>query len=80
VALTALIVKTQEVSVEQKENGNIVFEYRDNGAGLPENFNADKLDSLGVLLIKISAQQLKGLLKMQNDNGFHLKLTFKLPH
>ncbi len=69
-----------KVSIEQKENGNIVFEYRDNGAGLPENFNADKLDSLGVLLIKISAQQLKGLLKMQNDNGFHLKLTFKLPH
>ncbi len=69
-----------KVSVEQKENGIIVFEYRDNGAGLPENFNADKLDSLGMLLIKISAQQLKGLLKMQNDNGFHLKLTFKLQH
>ncbi len=78
-AFKEVILPEIKVSIEKKENGNIIFEYRDNGIGLPEDFNLDKLDSLGMLLIKISAKQLNGFLKMQNDNGFHLKITFKLP-
>jgi len=51
---------------------------KDNGPGLPENFDIKKSKSLGFKLIHIFVKQLKGELKYYNDNGLTFEIKFNL--
>jgi len=50
---------------------------RDNGIGLPENFNFNTVESLGLKLVKILANQIEGTLKVDCRFGteFHLRFS-----
>jgi c-di-GMP phosphodiesterase len=72
-------VETMEISVsiKQENEKHLTMIYRDNGIGLPENFDIDNGNSLGLLLIKQSVLQLEGTYEIKNDNGFVFRMEFK---
>ena len=51
---------------------------QDNGVGLPPDFDADQVNTLGVQLIKTLTRQLDGQLSMQRNSptGTHVSLSF----
>lgn len=49
----------------------------DNGIGLPENFNVDTAESLGLQLVTTLATQVGGILKVESSNGTRFTLDFK---
>jgi len=50
---------------------------RDNGIGMPDGFNIEKSQTLGLSLIRGLAKQLSATLAMKDDGGFYVTLTFK---
>jgi PAS domain S-box-containing protein len=62
-----------KISIKNIEN-RIVIHYRDNGKGLPDDFNIDELTSLGFTLITNLVKQLKGSVTVNAAKGFHLSL------
>jgi two-component sensor histidine kinase len=53
----------------------------DNGVGLPENFDLNKANTLGLQLIKILIRQLRGTVEFQRkDPGTELIIRFKEPY
>ncbi len=51
---------------------------KDNGKGLPENFNPNQTQSLGNKLVKGFAQQLKAKLEYYSEQGTKVSLIFKI--
>ncbi|MBL7858144.1 MAG: hypothetical protein JNM57_10695 [Cyclobacteriaceae bacterium] len=50
---------------------------RDDGIGMPEGFNLEASQTLGLNLIRGLAKQLSATLIMKDDSGFNVNLTFK---
>lgn len=65
------------INIEIKKIDSNTFEliYSDNGLGLPKDFNIEKIDSLGIKLIKILAKQLNGELHIYPKATF--RIVFK---
>ena len=63
----------------QQEQGVIRFRYRDDGVGLPEGFDPDAYDTLGVNLIRDIAGDLNAELSLQSTDGVSLSLVFPRP-
>jgi PAS domain S-box-containing protein len=67
------------ISFSRRENEN---KYRllvkDNGIGLPKNFDYRKADSLGMLLVYNLVRQLKGNLKVTAERGTQFEITFNI--
>ncbi|MFP4364881.1 MAG: PAS domain S-box protein [Spirochaetia bacterium] len=53
----------------QKEDEEIVLTVQDNGKGLPPDFDIDKNEGFGLLLVKMFTEQLAGTITMKNENG-----------
>jgi two-component sensor histidine kinase len=67
---------TIEISVLQ-ENDQIRITIRDNGVGLPDNFDISRTNSLGITLIRTIVQhQLKGSLMFKSQNGTKISMEF----
>jgi two-component sensor histidine kinase len=49
----------------------------DSGHGFPADFNEDKLNSLGLKLVRMLIEQLDGSLAITNDPGAHFYIRFK---
>ena len=49
----------------------------DNGIGLPEDININKIKTLGILLVKSLTEQIDGKISIQRKNGTQFKITFK---
>jgi two-component sensor histidine kinase len=60
------------------EDEMIAFAVKDNGAGLPPDFDIDTNGSLGFELIKVLSTQLDGTLKIENRNGVQIYLDFQI--
>lgn len=58
----------------QPDDQNILFTYRDNGIGT----TTPKENALGLHLIRLFSQQLKGTPEMSFERGYSLKLTFPI--
>jgi len=69
-------VNTLEISIS-KENDHYVLVYSDNGPGLPDNYNFEESESLGMQLILILAEQLHGEMNYSNDGLSTFKVHFK---
>jgi c-di-GMP phosphodiesterase len=57
--------------------GNMInIFYKDNGKGLPSQFNIDEVRTLGVTLVKHSVEQLDGTCEFTNRNGLNFTMKF----
>jgi len=65
-----------EVRFSQIENKEIQLVVRDNGKGLPENFNIEETESLGLRIVKLLVQQIKGIMNIQSKNGTEFTIRF----
>lgn len=50
---------------------------RDNGIGLPPEFEKGETESLGMDLVKMLTEQIDGELIIKNDNGAYFSITFR---
>ena len=69
---------TIEIMIKQVDK-HIKVSYKDNGIGLPEDFDIEKLESLGLNLVQILVLQIHGELVLTIDNGTHFSFDFQLP-
>lgn len=63
------------ISLNQN-NSRITLEVKDNGKGLPVDFEIDQSTSLGTTLIQTLVQQLNGKLKVSSENGARFGISF----
>lgn len=64
------------VSAKQDTAQNIMMTVQDNGIGLPETFNIQETDSLGLDLVCLLTEQLQGEIHHYQDNGTKFEITF----
>jgi PAS domain S-box-containing protein len=70
--------KLGKIDLSITKNGDFIeFYIRDNGIGLPENFEIMKSDSLGMTLVLSLTDQLNGDLSYGTEVGAFFKLVFK---
>ncbi|MBL4593508.1 MAG: sensor histidine kinase [Flavobacteriales bacterium] len=68
------------IEIEIKKVGDkIQVKYKDNGIGLPKDFDLDNLESLGLNLVQILVLQIHGELVVKIDNGTCFSFEFNLP-
>lgn len=70
--------KQGEIKVELSKlfKNTYMLKISDNGIGLPGNFDITNLDSLGLDIVSILADQISAELKIYNDNGAHFEIHF----
>lgn len=66
-----------KIRLYKKEN-TVTLTVHDNGAGLPEGFDPDQSGGLGLMLVKMLAQQLNGNFSMKTNNGTECRVEFTL--
>jgi two-component system, sensor histidine kinase PdtaS len=71
---------TVNIFLRYVDTENIVLQIKDNGQGLPANFNFSDNNSLGIQLMQLFAEQLEGKLKVKSADGVEISLTFKQFH
>jgi PAS domain S-box-containing protein len=62
--------------LEQQQQQSLVLIIRDNGIGLPENFNTSKTKTLGITLVSGLVKQLRGTIEINSQQGTEFKITF----
>ena len=65
------------VHIRRTEDGQIALKVADNGAGLPAGFDVEQSDSLGLVLVRTLAQQLKGEMTLTSQEGVACEIRFK---
>jgi PAS domain S-box-containing protein len=61
-----------------KEEGTLQLSVRDNGIGLPEDFDIDDAETLGMRIIKTLAKQLEASIDYRRKNGSKFIITFEI--
>ena len=68
---------TLELSIARSDNGKIVATIKDDGTGIPENFNIEKTNTMGMSLVRnIVNEQLKGKLQINRNKGTEFIIEF----
>lgn len=65
------------ITLSRRNGGLLELIVKDNGVGLPKDFDIKSSKSLGLKLVNILTKQLKGNLDYQVENGTEFKLTFQ---
>ncbi|MCC1484136.1 sensor histidine kinase [Winogradskyella immobilis] len=68
------------IAINKVGDGNYKLEVSDNGSGLDNNFNINKVKSLGLRLVNRLAKQLQGSFSFMNNNGANFEIIFKDVH
>ncbi len=68
-------VKNASPSKLPERRGRLVI--KDNGQGLPKNFDINKTDSLGLRLVNTLVKQISGTLRFRSRKGTQFEITFK---
>jgi len=66
------------ISFHAEKNNQYLLSVSDNGTGMPENFNIEKSESLGLQLIQILTNQLDGTLTITGRNGTQFDIRFPI--
>lgn len=61
----------------KEEEGIIYLRVKDNGVGLPEDFEIGKTDTLGLQLVVTLAEQLDASLEYKNEDGTDFLISFE---
>ena len=64
------------ISLKKLEGSNYQLLIADDGIGLPEDFEIENRDSLGMNLMIGLSDQLDGTFRIENHNGLHVIITF----
>lgn len=69
---------TGEIRIDMgfDENNKLLLIISDNGNGMPEDFNVDQSDSLGLRLVNNLTVQLNGKVEFLNNNGTTVRFVF----
>ncbi|MFN6461050.1 MAG: PAS domain S-box protein [Nostoc sp. DedVER02] len=65
-----------KVKFYQESESTLALIIRDNGIGLPENFDSNKSQTLGITLVQGLVKQLRGKLEIESKQGTQFKITF----
>lgn len=66
-----------DITLEREKDNRLSLEYRDNGRGLPENYDPMASEELGLqTVISMVEHQLGGELDLKGDKGFFCKISF----
>ncbi|MBI2865494.1 MAG: AAA family ATPase [Chloroflexi bacterium] len=70
---------TGEIRIDLRhDTGNrFILTISDNGVGLPEDFDLQTCDSLGLQLVSVLARQLKGNIQVKSNGGTEFAITFE---
>ena len=67
------------IRIEEKPSKKLHLLFKDNGVGLPDSIEIKNVDSLGLRLVQVLTQQLKGKLELEREAGtsfsFHFPIT-----
>ncbi len=64
------------VALQARSEQDFLLRVRDNGRGLPANFDLNKVKSLGLQLVKVLTKQLEGTLDINSENGAGFSIRF----
>ncbi|NQZ77049.1 MAG: sensor histidine kinase [Ekhidna sp.] len=67
-----------EIRLLQESEKDFSFFLRDNGPGLPEDFDIEKSNSFGTKLVSILVKQLNGELRCERQEGLAYHISFQL--
>lgn len=68
---------TLNIALHYLNTDDILLQVKDNGRGLPDDFDVLNSNSLGMQLMQLFAEQLDGTIRFSNSDGLELMLTFK---
>jgi PAS domain S-box-containing protein len=68
------------INIRDASPGMLTLEVRDNGVGLPPDIDIREANSLGLELITLLIQQVKGTLEVEGNKGTTVSITFPLPN
>ncbi|MGB9980057.1 histidine kinase dimerization/phosphoacceptor domain -containing protein [Methanobacterium sp.] len=71
-------IKDKQINVKfVKNNGEYIFEVKDNGIGLPDDFNVEESASLGLRLVNSLVDQIHAQMIFDRINGTRFTIKFK---
>jgi len=69
------------ISMKRSEDNRVFARVRDEGVGIPESVNADKIETLGLKLLRnLVLHQLKGKFRIEQNGGTDLFFEFDIIH
>ncbi len=68
------------IKLQQSPDNSIVIKVHDDGIGLPEHFDINHNQSLGMTIVQRLAKQLNANLDIQSNSGTCFTFTFEKPH
>ena len=69
-------IKLHKEERDSEKSAFFTLTVSDDGVGIPENIDIEKLDSLGLQLVTSLVDQLDGVLELKRDNGTEFTLRF----
>jgi PAS domain S-box-containing protein len=66
-----------ECTLRTLGGGEVVLGVRDNGIGLPDGFDIEAVETLGLKLVQLLAGQISGSLSVESNGGASFSITFK---
>jgi PAS domain S-box-containing protein len=66
-----------KISLVREGDGSLALSVSDNGIGMPQGFNINKVESLGLQLVTTLVEQLDGRLEVKNKDGACLRIIFR---
>ncbi|MBE9007864.1 PAS domain S-box protein [Fortiea sp. LEGE XX443] len=65
-----------QVKLSQQNQSNLILIIRDNGIGLPADFDNKKVKTLGITLVQGLVKQLRGSIEINSQQGTEFKIKF----
>jgi len=65
-----------QIQMEEKDPDHFILSITDNGVGLPEGYNTDQSNSLGITLMKGLSTQLGGFFAITSNKGVQIVMDF----
>jgi two-component sensor histidine kinase len=63
--------------MHENDFGTVIIDISDNGVGIPAGIDIGTTESLGMSLIKVLSEQLKGRLVLDRTGGTHYNISFE---